>query len=47
MFLILRLTPPEDKKVILEINPVVDISPLDGFYGKSEGMFTVINGKHS
>ena len=32
---------------VLKVNPVVDIGPLEGFYGKSEGMFTVINGSIS
>lgn len=32
------------KPEILKVNPVIDIGSLDGFYGKSEGMFTVING---
>ncbi len=29
---------------ILKVNPVTDYNPLEGFYGKSEGMFTVIKG---
>jgi S-layer protein (TIGR01567 family) len=29
---------------MLKVNPVIDSNPLEGFYGKSEGMFTVIKG---
>ncbi len=29
---------------VLKINPVIDYNPLEGFTGKSEGMFTVIKG---
>lgn len=27
---------------VLKVNPVIDYYPLEGFYNKSEGMFTVI-----
>ncbi len=29
---------------MLKVNPVIDYNPLEGFYGKSEGMFTVLKG---
>lgn len=29
---------------MLKVNPVTDYNPLEGFYGKSEGMFTVLKG---
>lgn len=29
---------------IMKVNPVIDSNPLEGFYGKSEGIFTVIKG---
>lgn len=29
---------------IMKVNPVIDSNPLEGFYGKSEGMFTVLKG---
>lgn len=33
--------PPE---VVLQVNPVIDLNPLGGFFGKYEEMFTVLNG---
>jgi hypothetical protein len=33
--------PPEE---VLQVNPVIYLNPLGGFSGKSEDMFTVING---
>ncbi|MDW7728148.1 MAG: protease complex subunit PrcB family protein [Candidatus Methanoperedens sp.] len=29
---------------ILEVNPVIEYNPLEGFYGEAEGMFTVLKG---
>ncbi len=29
---------------VLKTNPVIDHNPLEGFYGESESMFTVIKG---
>lgn len=29
---------------IMKVNPVIDYNPLEGFYGKSEDMFTVLKG---
>jgi len=36
--------PPEDEKVVMKVNPVIDYNPLEGFMSNSEGMFTVIKG---
>ncbi len=29
---------------VLKVNPLIDYNPLEGFYNKSEGMFTVLKG---